>query len=77
MLGWDLELRRGFSDPLALPPLELDASLARVDGERGEETVLVGAGILDRAELGMNLGRVGLVSVGAADPFVGGRVGRR
>ena len=74
MLGWDLELRRGFSDPLAFPPLELDPPFCRVDCEGGKETVLVGAGVLDPTELGVNLGRVALVSVGTAYPFVGGRV---
>ena len=65
---------RGFSHPLAFPALKLDEPLGRVDGEGGEETVAVGAGVLDPTELGVNLGRVALVSVGTAYPFVGGRV---
>ena len=39
-----------------------------------EEAVTVGAGVLDPGELGVDLGRVALVAVGIADPFVGGRV---
>ncbi len=70
----DAELRGGFSDPLALTALDVDASAPGVDGERGEEAVAVGAGVLDPAEFGVDLGRVALVAVGAADPFVGGRV---
>ena len=74
MLSWDCELRGRFSDPLTLTALQLDSSVDRVEGEGGEETVAVRTGVLDPAELGVNLRRVALVAVGAADPFIGGRV---
>ena len=74
VLSWGRELGGGFPHPLALPALKLDEPLGRVDGEGGEETVAVGAGVLDPTELGVNLGRVGPVSMGTAYPFVGGRV---
>ena len=43
----DPKLRGGFPDPLALTPLDVDASADRVDSERGEEAVAVGASVLD------------------------------
>ena len=68
----DPKLRGGFPDPLALTPLDVDASADRVDSERGEEAVAVGAGVLDPAELGVDLGRVTLIAIGATNPSVGG-----
>ena len=70
----DPQLRRGFPDPLALTALDVDASAGRVDREGGKEAVAVGAGVLDPLELGVDLGRVALVAVRSADPFIGGRV---
>jgi len=70
----DAELRGGLSDPLALTALDVDASAPRIDGERGEEAVAVGASVFDQPELGVNLGRVTFIAIGATDPSVGGRV---
>ena len=67
-------MRRRFSDPTALAALDVDASTGGIDGEGSEEAVAVGAGILDPAEPGVDIGRVALVAVGPADPFIGGRV---
>ena len=54
----------GIPNPLALTALDVNASIGRVDSERGEEAVTVGAGVLDPGELGVDLGRVALVAVG-------------
>ena len=70
----DSKLRGGFPDPLTLTPLDIDASADRVDSERGKEAVAVGASVLDQRELGVNLGRVTLITIGATDPSVRGRV---
>ena len=70
----DSKLRGGFPDPLTLTPLDIDASADRVDSERGEEAVSVGASVLHQPELGVDLGRVTLIAIGTTDPSVGGRV---
>ena len=59
---------------MALTALDVDASIGRVDGKSGKEAGLIRAGVLDPTELGVNLSRVALVAIGAADPFIGGRV---
>jgi len=70
----DPKLRGGFPNPLALTPFDVDASADRVDSERGEEAVAVGASVFDQPELGVDLGRVTLIAIGVTDPSIGGRV---
>ncbi len=68
------QLRGRFPDPLALTSLNVDAAAGRVDREGRKEAVTVRTSVLDPTELGVNLRRVALITVGATDPFIGGRV---
>ena len=63
---------RGFSNPLTQFSLDLDPAGSRVDCQRGEQRILVRAGVLDVRELGMNLVRIAFVAKIAAHPLVGG-----
>ena len=72
MTGGNLELRWRFPNPLTLASLKINLPLDGVDCEGGEETMQIGACVLNRVKLRVNLGRVALVTVGTADPFIGG-----
>ena len=57
------KLRWRFTNPLTFPSLHLNSSSGWIDGERGEEAVAVGAGVLNPAELGVDLLRIALVAI--------------